>query len=124
MRALFTRKRPLLIGRSLLFQGILSSSYQTPNVKKKSELTKLRSLIERKIEKTNIQLLAFSFGFHTLQDFLTIGLIGVNSKEELQENLILIQNTEKMSPQKLDLFSEARQFIEEKKLYNPSTWDK
>ena len=122
MRALFLEKKPLLIGRSILFQGLLCTSYEPPNVKKKNLLSELRRTIEADIDSKEIQRIAFGFGFGTLSDFLNIALIGVDSCTELTENLLLIQTKKKITQSELDLFRAAREFAAEYDLINPSNW--
>lgn len=123
MLRLYAKKGTFLLARSILFQGILAKEYQPPKVKKQHLLQGLRNIIELLVDKDKIATLAFQFCFNNMSDFIDIGLIGVNSKKELEENLTAIQGVQLAKELQLPPLSEAKEFATENNLLNPSKWN-
>lgn len=108
-----------LIARSILLQGVLADG-PLPDVKKKPLLQALREkLIGHDVA------MNFQFIFGNCADALDVGLVGVQSLEELQANLKLYEmwRNNPLEEPILSWMNEALVFAQEHKLYDPRTWN-
>lgn len=117
-----------LIARTAVLQGVLIPGAPLPEVKKRTQLSKLRQLAEAaasKLSKTpSLESAAFRFLFGNHGKNINFVLIGVDSIHTLRHNLTLIKNsTESLSSDDLRQFNSAIQFAVEHDLLNPGTWN-
>jgi len=115
-----------LIGRSLLLQGVLVQDAALPPVKRQAELAELRRILLEDVAKVGGTLREFAlrFVFGNLADQLAIGLLGVDSRRALRDNLdFLGSGLRPLDQQELSSLDRARDYAGERGLINPTLWN-
>ena len=126
----FGDRKVRLIARSIFLQGVLVDQAELPQVRKTPELKILKSLAlstAQRLEQS-LSTLALRYIFGNLKDDLSIGLLGTDSVQSLQENIERLKGgphgrLEPLSSEELKAFTEAENFSIKNGLYNPATWD-
>ena len=118
-------KQMVVIGRSLLLQGILTNSAPLPPVRKAGLLADLRTLVNHALHGRPVFDAAISFAKWGQPDQLSIALIGADSLKSLAMNINAWQISTQSNAAKSSNYdlTEAIEFAQKNDLLNPSTWN-
>lgn len=118
-------KRKVIVGRSILLQGVLTDDAPLPGVRKASLLADLRTLVHHALQGCPVFDAAISFAKWGQPDQLSIALIGADSLKSLEMNIKAWQISDQSkgsNSSNYDL-TEAIDFAQKHELLNPSTWN-
>ena len=122
---LYSKRGIRLIARSILLQGLLVDHAELPDVPRKKLLCELKRMLEAAANSIDIPLsqAALSFVFRNCAKIVDIGLLGVDSKRSLTENLATLRASSfELSDDCLGRFSPGREFAQQYNLENPGNW--
>ena len=118
-------KRKVIVGRSILLQGVLTDAAPLPTVRKSGLLTDLRTLVRQALQGRPVFDVAISFAKWGQPDQLSIALIGADSLKSLEMNINTWQISDQPNGSKSSNYdlTEAIEFAQKNDLLNPSTWN-
>lgn len=122
---LYGSKRISLIARSIFLQGVLFEYADIPPVLCSEKLRVMRMMLSELCLKHQISMsqAAASFVFSNLGEIVDIGLVAVNFKEELDQNLKIIENARKLDQSFLNELAKIAIFAKEQAIYSPVLWN-
>lgn len=122
---IYKEKNIFIIARSILLQGILIPNNAIPNIKRNKEILELKMKCLNSVYEKNLQKIALDFIFNNLNNLnINIGLIGVNSVEELSTNISLIQSSSHLDSETDRMLMEIGYEAQTRSLLDPSLWNK
>jgi aryl-alcohol dehydrogenase-like predicted oxidoreductase len=124
-RELYKKKSARIIARSVLWQGLLTSSSALPKVKKANVLEGFKEKAQQIAKEFSMPLEALALGyvFGEIPD-ISIGLVGVDSEKSLLENISQIKDFKKKKISGVDqAFEKLSRTAEEQGILNPQVWD-
>lgn len=118
-----TQNKVSLVARSVLLQGVLVDKNDLPSVKKKDLLKLLQNMLEKASDESGYSIydLAINYAFSQLTGKISIGLLGFNTKDEIDKVINRIESP--FQAETLSLVSLARDFAKEESLFDPLTWN-
>ncbi len=116
------KKQVKIIARSIFLQGILTDNTPIPEVRKKPLLTELRTKLKNVIPEVSLENAAISFIFKNHCDSIAVGIFGIHSTSELDNNMALLASSTALSSERLTALQEAISFAKSHQLYDPRTW--
>ena len=121
----YTLKRKVIVGRSILLQGVLTNDAPLPAVRKVGLLADLRTLVHHALQGCPVFDAAISFAKWGQPDQLSIALIGADSLKSLEMNIKAWQISDQSKGSNSSYYdlTEAIDFAQKHELLNPSTWN-
>jgi aryl-alcohol dehydrogenase-like predicted oxidoreductase len=124
MLALFRERKIRLIARSIFLQGVLIETAKLPICKREKELRELKRLCRVAACCALQSLRKMSYSYVAGIDAIDVGIIGANTVRELEETIRLSEIFLEVPAKKaLEVFDLAREYANEKELFDPRTWN-